>query len=61
MLSFSFFFATVFSFFTNTSYAGEMHVCPGSGESCVAEITWGGEKIKVNSYKSKGLGTIVVQ
>jgi hypothetical protein len=38
-----------------------MHVCPGSGESCVAEITWGGEKIKVNSYKSKGLGTIVVQ
>jgi hypothetical protein len=43
------------------TFAGEMHVCPGSGESCVAEIKWGGEIIKVNSFKTKGSGSIVVK
>ena len=38
-----------------------MHVCPGSGEKCVAEIEFKGDKVKVTSEKTKGKGTVVVE
>ncbi|MCE7056690.1 hypothetical protein LZF95_18540 [Algoriphagus sp. AGSA1] len=47
--------------FTSSTYAGEeLHVCPGSGESCEATITFEGKDVKVSSFKTKGSGTIVV-
>jgi|SaaInl47_10m_RNA_FD_contig_31_717887_length_309_multi_3_in_0_out_0_1 hypothetical protein len=50
-----------FSLFTNeTTEAQTINVCPGSGESCNAEITFGGDTVKVKSVKNKGGGTIVI-
>lgn len=44
-----------------TSKAAEtLHVCPGNGEVCKAEITFGGQTVSVNSYKTKGSGSITV-
>ncbi len=53
--------AIVGSFFSSPSVAGdELHVCPGSGESCQATITYNGQDVKVSSFKTKGSGAIVV-
>lgn len=49
------------SFEVESAEGEEMHVCPGSGEACVGELQWKGETIKVNSYKTKGSGTVVVK
>jgi hypothetical protein len=54
-------FGLVGSFFAIPSYAGdELHVCPGSGESCQATIVFDGKEVKVSSFKTKGSGAIVV-
>lgn len=48
--------------FAIPAFSGEeLHVCPGSGESCNATITYGGEEVKVESEKDKGSGTVVVK
>jgi hypothetical protein len=49
------------TYFTSPSYAGEeLHVCPGTGESCEATITFDGKEVKVSSFKTKGSGSIVL-
>ena len=49
-------------FFGNISFAqGEMHVCPGTGESCEAVIKFEGKDVKISSFKTKGSGTVVVK
>jgi hypothetical protein len=41
--------------------AQEMHVCPGTGESCNVEIAFGGNTVTVKSTKTKGGGSVVVK
>ena len=56
-------FVTIGIFSLNSAdkaQAQSMHVCPGTGESCIAEITFGDYTVTVKSSKSKGSGSVVV-
>ena len=37
------------------------HICPGSGESCNAEVEVDGKVLKVRSVKTKGGDTVTVE